>query len=448
MVREEIYKELQMTYEELLRYLIQKYGGAEYDYFATPECKSKSKKVSRTKEGLYCHHMDEDKGGNLSDPRGAMSQPFEWQKKERLVYCNILEHLILHIKIAVLRQKDAFEKPQDVIRFFTTGGIFMLCEELNEMYIKRETLAEWKKRCYEEVKENYIDYRILLQAILAYIDANYVGEKTKDAFLVPGSIVHFADCDCEILKVNTKRNIFQLRLPTGEEKTLKSEIAMRQFTYADYINMVAGNMASGYNNIFYVRIYEDILENDDNKAEVKECMSYFKVDFVGHGFVSYADIQLNDSYGSKNAEIYIAKALPMHCDMTYDLTGKEATFWKGARIPTKAKKSFYIVRIETMFNVKEGCEPFVRYRERDYMRVPFFGDTDNSHNFKTKGWTILSTSYVFDRATDKYYEKYYDKDGQLVEAKVILTLGKEDYELFQETHDIRYLKVLDGCYFC
>lgn len=443
MVREEIYKELQMTYEELQQYLIQKYGGAEYDYFATPECKSKSKKVSRTKEGLYCHHMDEDKGGNLSDPRGAISQPFEWQKKERLVYCNILEHLILHIKIAVLRQKDVFEKPQDVIRFFTTGGIFMLCEEINDMYIKRETLVEWKKRCYEEVKENYKDYRILLQAILAYIDANYVGEKTKDAFLVPGSIVHFADCDCEILKVNTKRNIFQLRLPTGEEKSFKSEIAIRQFTYADYINMVAGKMASGY-DIFYVRIYEDILGDNDSKAEIEAYMNTFKVDFVGHGFADYANIHLNDSYGAKNADTYISKALPMHCDMTYDLKGKEAVFWKGGRIPAKAKKSFYIVRIETMFDLKEGYEPFVRYRERDFMRVPFLLDIDNSHNFKTKGWFVLSTSDVYDKATDKYY----DKDKQLVDAKVILTLGKEDYELFQETYDIRYLKVLDGCYFC
>ena len=109
MDRTEIYKELQMTYDELQQYLIEKYGGAVCAYFATPECKSKSKKISRTGEGLYCHHMDEDKGGNLSDPVGAINQPFEWQKKERLVYCNVLEHLILHIKIAVLRQKDVLE---------------------------------------------------------------------------------------------------------------------------------------------------------------------------------------------------------------------------------------------------------------------------------------------------------------------------------------------------
>ncbi|MDD4690611.1 MAG: hypothetical protein PHE51_12825, partial [Eubacteriales bacterium] len=74
----ELYKELQMTYDELQRYLIEKYGAAVCDYFATPECKSKSKKVTRTGEGLYCHHMDEDKGGNLGNAPDAKGQPFEW----------------------------------------------------------------------------------------------------------------------------------------------------------------------------------------------------------------------------------------------------------------------------------------------------------------------------------------------------------------------------------
>ena len=69
MNRKEFKDELKMTYGELQSYLIQKYGGAKCDYFVNPECKSKNKKVSRTSEGLYCHHMDEDKGGNLENHR-------------------------------------------------------------------------------------------------------------------------------------------------------------------------------------------------------------------------------------------------------------------------------------------------------------------------------------------------------------------------------------------
>ncbi len=177
MNKTEIYKELQMNYVELQTYLVKKYGGSIYDYFTTPECKYKNRKISRTSEGLYCHHMDEDKGGNLGDPFRARMQPFEWQKKERLVYCNILEHLILHIKIAILRQKEFLSEPKNVTKFFTTGGIFMICLDINDMFLKNGTTIPWKKRCFEEIKENYSEYINLIRALLKYIDENYCGKK-------------------------------------------------------------------------------------------------------------------------------------------------------------------------------------------------------------------------------------------------------------------------------
>lgn len=41
MNREEINKELSMTYEGLTEYLIQKYGAVQYDYFCTSECRKR-----------------------------------------------------------------------------------------------------------------------------------------------------------------------------------------------------------------------------------------------------------------------------------------------------------------------------------------------------------------------------------------------------------------------
>ena len=106
----EIQKELEMKYSELVEYLLKKYGPAKYDYFCTESCKSKNHKVSRTNEGLYCHHIDEDKAIMLSNDSYAIKNPYEYQKAERLVYCNVLEHLILHIKIVEEpRNKDANE---------------------------------------------------------------------------------------------------------------------------------------------------------------------------------------------------------------------------------------------------------------------------------------------------------------------------------------------------
>ena len=157
MNREEINKELSMTYEGLTEYLIQKYGAVQYDYFCTSECRSKNKKVTRTSEGLYCHHIDEDKGDLLSHPKAAQRSPFDWQMKERLVYCNALEHLILHIKIAVLRQKKKLIKPLDIDAFLRPG-IHLICGEINDMFLNEGTKIIWKKRCFEEIKENYEEY--------------------------------------------------------------------------------------------------------------------------------------------------------------------------------------------------------------------------------------------------------------------------------------------------
>lgn len=442
----EIYEELKMTYQDLQSYLIQKYGGAVCDYFVTPECKTKDKRISRTGEGLYCHHMDEDKGGNLGNPPQAKIQPFEWQKKERLVYCNILEHLILHIKIAIIRQKELLRIPNDVNAFFTTGGIFMICADINEMFVNDGTSVAWKRRCFEQIKDNYRDYIVLVRALLTYIDDNYCGEKKEPAFLVPGSVVRFSDCDCEILKVTKKRDAVLLKSATGEEKWLHTSIVNTQLKYVDQVDIVTRRMTSGHDK-FYENIYMDVI-NCNKTTDIANCVGLLKVDYSGHGYAQYAGIKLTDEFGSRNADEYISKALPMYCDADVNLEGKIPKFWRGGGIPLEAKNSFYIVRIETMFTAKKGVEPFVRYREYDLMRNNRIGGKNDNGNLKDCSWIVLSTSDIYDKKTNKYCSKYRDLKGNLCDAMVKLTLGKDDYFLFKERYNIQYLKILDGCYFC
>lgn len=441
----EIKDELRMTYGELQYYLIQKYGGAKYDFFVNHECKSKNRKVSRTNEGLYCHHMDEDKGGNLGSPMQAKRQPFEWQKKERLVYCNILEHLILHMKIAILRQKKMLETPKEIARFFTTGGIFMICKEINDMFMNNGTKVMWKKRCFGEIKENYEDYILLIKSFMTYIEMNYNGNKMEPFFLVPGSKVHFSDCDCEILNVSKKKDAFILKLPSGEEKAFKSIVAYQQFTFADQFDLAIRRMSSGYDN-FYTDIYEDIVKYD-NKNLIEENSKLFKVDYHGYGFAQYADITLDESFGSLNADEYISKALPMYCEKMIDFNKKTPKFWKGKDVPKNARKQFYIVRIKASFSLKDGVEPCVRYREMDFLRSENLFAIDNNRNFIDRGWTLLETSDIYDKENDKYYSEYIDLNGKKVDASVIVSLGKDDYLLFKERYNIRYIEILDGCYF-
>ena len=42
-------QEMEMNYDEFVSYLLKKYGPAKYDYFTNATCKTKSKRISRTK---------------------------------------------------------------------------------------------------------------------------------------------------------------------------------------------------------------------------------------------------------------------------------------------------------------------------------------------------------------------------------------------------------------
>ena len=107
---------LNLTYKECCDFLIEKYGEATDDYFSEKsynrfknrEIKTiQKKKIARTDEGLYCHHIDEDKQILISTPKAILKFdiPYEYQKRDRLVYCNLIEHGILHVLIA----KESFE---------------------------------------------------------------------------------------------------------------------------------------------------------------------------------------------------------------------------------------------------------------------------------------------------------------------------------------------------
>ncbi|WP_051437270.1 hypothetical protein [Williamsoniiplasma lucivorax] len=80
------------------------------NYFLDQEWTKKNTKITRGKDGLNIHHLDEDKAIMLSTSAFAQENPYDWQKAERLVYCNLLEHLVLHIKIFELHMWAARTK--------------------------------------------------------------------------------------------------------------------------------------------------------------------------------------------------------------------------------------------------------------------------------------------------------------------------------------------------
>lgn len=169
-MKEEYKKELNMNYDDLCNYLKEKYGCVKYPYFCTEKMRSRNQRNMRTKEGLYCHHIDEDKGDNLSNPDFAIKYPKEYQQPDRLVYCNILEHLILHVKICLIRKK------------VMPAILAFIPSEINDFYNGYKSVKPYHEKLYKPLIDNedvYLD-------IIKYLKLNMKISKTEKTIISYG----------------------------------------------------------------------------------------------------------------------------------------------------------------------------------------------------------------------------------------------------------------------
>ncbi|MDT0669294.1 hypothetical protein RM616_06830 [Mammaliicoccus sciuri] len=155
-----------MSYDEVIILLNKQYGEVtdnyykekSYNKFLNGEIKSISKgKFSKTKEGLYCHHVFENKYDNLSNANfiSHYKYPFDYQKKENLGYSDLFEHLILHTLIA---------KESNGIHGLAGYFAFIL-PNVEEWYINEiDPGLEWQKNCKEKayLSKEYVQ-KILLE---------------------------------------------------------------------------------------------------------------------------------------------------------------------------------------------------------------------------------------------------------------------------------------------
>lgn len=161
---------LKTNYQDIVSALLKKYGSAKHNYFKDTACKIKNPLVTRTNEGLFCHHIDEDKAIMLCNDKFAVNNPFEYQKADRLVYCNLLEHLLLHVKIAENSSRDANENELPGIG----GAINFICKDLNDIYSGKKFSDEWRKNVADKVKDNFDDYIIILRYLWNIVEKNPV----------------------------------------------------------------------------------------------------------------------------------------------------------------------------------------------------------------------------------------------------------------------------------
>lgn len=151
---------LQMSYSQIVEILLTKYGKAQHDYFVNEECKTKNHKVSRTKEGLFCHHIDEDKAILLSKYEYAINNPFAYQKADRLVYCNLLEHLLLHIKI-VEEPRNVDANKNELLGI--GGAVNYLIGQINDFYNGNIYTQEYLAVATGVIRYDYDSYILMLK---------------------------------------------------------------------------------------------------------------------------------------------------------------------------------------------------------------------------------------------------------------------------------------------
>lgn len=110
------------------------------------------------------------------------------------------------------------------------------------------------------------------------------------------------------------------------------------------------------------------------------------------------------------------------------------TFWKGNYIPNYVANDpdrYYFIRVKTRFKIKENKLPFIQIKG----------------SFLYPSTLSLKTSDIYNKNDGKYYDSYVDIDGNIQEARPVMTWTKTDYELILEHYDLIDFEILDGCYF-
>ena len=148
------------TYLEYCDYLQKKYGIPSYDYMT--KSFNKNPKITRTNDGLFAHHKFEDHAIMLGNKEYAKNNPYDWQKKENMIYCDYLEHLFLHILICEYPHPE-----RNIGEAVGIGGVQnFIVPELNDLYSGFHISQEYKQICFNKVKDAIDLYIILVNRFI------------------------------------------------------------------------------------------------------------------------------------------------------------------------------------------------------------------------------------------------------------------------------------------
>jgi hypothetical protein len=137
--------------------------------------------------------------------------------------------------------------------------------------------------------------------------------------------------------------------------------------------------------------------------------------------------------GGTTADVNSLYPSMMHSESGNRYPVGKPCFWKGNIIPNEALKEnrYYFIRIKTRFYIKPNMLPFIQIK----------------HSFLYSGTECLETTDIYNRETGEYSPYYLDRDGNVKDTRVELTLTMTDFELLKEHYELVDFEILDGCWF-
>ncbi len=137
-IKPEIFNLNQISYNEYLNYLIEKYGPVKDDYAILNKEKGiayKNKNIFYPASDLYIHHIKENIISDLSYKENFYCY-FDYQKKENLVFCNLYEHCILHILISIEDKQNYYRLGRGGL--LNHNMLYLLYHELSKFDLSQE----------------------------------------------------------------------------------------------------------------------------------------------------------------------------------------------------------------------------------------------------------------------------------------------------------------------
>ena len=161
-----------ISYSDYVNQLKEKYGLVPKNYFYINRNGNLTKTpgITRGKEGLYIHHILEKVFIDLSnaetylklldlykDDKEMYNSLLLAQTSNLLCYCNLLEHLLLHIKATLEYKRNQFEVGIHLISLDLTR--FYLLSDNNLLEKTYSAPAhKWKCQSYYNIKDDYKIY--------------------------------------------------------------------------------------------------------------------------------------------------------------------------------------------------------------------------------------------------------------------------------------------------